>query len=254
MGIKDIRSVTLVTEVIKMNKESKKNFQEEVPKSIQESSSWKSVWSQRWVYPAAYMAAAGIILTLVWAYQGSTQKTFTADQSQQTVPTSASTPETDEEATAVEATIKAENFIWPVQDPAEIAIVRPFYDVEGSAEQHEMAMAQYADTFMPNAGIDIARNDQKTFEVRAALSGTVSKVEQHPVMGHVVEITDNEKRKTVYQSLSDVKVKKDEVVSQGDIIASAGTNEMSKNLGNHLHFEVYQDEKPVNPQQVLPEK
>lgn len=70
----------------------------------------------------------------------------------------------------------------------------------------------------------------------------------------MVEITHGDNLKTVYQSLADVKVKQDDEVKQGDAIASAGVSELGKNLGNHLHFEVYEDGQPVNPQGYLPEK
>lgn len=54
--------------------------------------------------------------------------------------------------------------------PSEISVVKPFYDSEASTEEHEAAMVQYNDTFIPNTGVDLARGDNKTFEVKAALA------------------------------------------------------------------------------------
>lgn len=244
-----------------MNEQNKKTIQEETPKTTQgvpasQPSSWKRAMSKRWVFPAAYIAAAGIILTLVWVYQGTSQKTLESKPTGAVENGSVATGETaaEEGQESVEVVAKSENFAWPVSNPSEISVVRPFYDNEGSAEEHEAAMVQYNDTFIPNTGVDLARGDNETFEVKAALGGKVTRVEQNPLTGQVVEITHDGNLKTVYQSLADVKVKQNDEVKLGDTIASAGVNELGKTLGNHLHFEVYEDGQPVNPQGYLPEK
>ena len=54
---------------------------------------------------------------------------------------------------------------------------------------------------------------------------------------------------SVYQSLSDVIVKKDDLVIQGQIIAKSGTSNINKELENHLHFELYYKGKIVNPEE-----
>ncbi|MNV88928.1 Stage II sporulation protein Q [compost metagenome] len=112
---------------------------------------------------------------------------------------------------------------------------------------------QSGDTFTPNTDIDLARQDNKTFDVKAAVSGEVTRVEDVPTLGTVIEV-DQGNLKTVYQSLGDAKVKQGDQVKQGDTLASAGRNEVEKDLGNHVHFEVYQDSKLVNPSDLLPQK
>ena len=37
-------------------------------------SGWKKLLSKRWVFPAAYMAAAAIIVTILWLNSGTGQK------------------------------------------------------------------------------------------------------------------------------------------------------------------------------------
>ncbi|MNI90151.1 Stage II sporulation protein Q [compost metagenome] len=49
-----------------------------------------------------------------------------------------------------------------------------------------------------------------------------------------------------------MKVKQDAEVKQGDVIASAGRNEIEKDLGNHVHFAIYENGELVNPTTVLP--
>ncbi|MBW4841052.1 MAG: M23 family metallopeptidase, partial [Paenibacillaceae bacterium] len=78
------------------------------------------------------------------------------------------------------------------------------------------------------------------------------RVEEVPLLGYVVEITHANNLKTVYESLGEVKVKKDAEVKQGDTIGSAGRNEMEKDLDNHVHFTIYENGELVNPATVLP--
>ena len=56
---------------------------------------------------------------------------------------------------------------------------------------------------------------------------------------------------SVYQSLSDVIVKKDDKVIQGQIIAKSGNSNINKDLGNHLHFELYYKGAIVNPEEYF---
>jgi len=102
-------------------------------------------------------------------------------------------------------------------------------------------------------GIDYARADNQSFDVLAAMSGTVSAVEKNPVIGNLVEITHANGLVTVYQSLSDIKVAKDQQVKKGDAIAKAGRNELEKEYGVHLHFEVREGQSgaAVSPEQYL---
>ena len=243
--------------------EQNKNSQprEEAPKTNQgepavTSSSWKKMLSKRWVFPAAYLAAAAIILTLVWVYQDASQKPLNQEAvvTESDKGTETKTGAEGKQEEAVEVVANSQNMIWPVAADAEVTVVKPFYDDKAPAEEHQAAMVQYNDTFTPNLGIDLARKDDQTFDVQAALDGKVTRVEDHPVNGTVVEITHPGDLKTVYQSLSGVKVEQGKEVKQGDTIASAGRSEFEKDLGNHLHFEVYEGDSLANPEKFLSKK
>ncbi|GIO33181.1 MULTISPECIES: M23 family metallopeptidase [Paenibacillus] len=248
-----------------MNEQNKSNQNHgETPKKSQgelvnQPSSWKKLLSKRWVYPAAYVAAAAIILTLVWVYQDASMKKLPQDPAK--VSETAKTPTASEAGKetkndkAVEVTATVEDMAWPVADAKDIKVVKPFFDENGTPESNQAAMVQYNDTFMPNVGVDLARDDDKTFEVKAALGGKVTRVEVNPPLtGTVIEITHDNDVKTVYQALSDAKVKEGDVVKQGDPIGTAGRSEIEKDLGNHLHFEVHEKGTPVNPEELLPKK
>lgn len=246
-----------------MNENQKKTGHEESPKiglgePVKPVSAWKRLLSKRWVYPAAYVAAAAIILTLVWVYQDASNKPL--DSTPASVTDTVNLSGEEEAATgegtkgeeATEVIASSEDLTWPVANVADVAVVKPFYEKEGSAEEHQAALVQYNDTFTPNTGIDLAREDRKPFEVTAAMSGKVTRVEEVPLLGYVVEITHANNLKTVYESLGEVKVKKDAEVKQGDTIGSAGRNEMEKDLDNHVHFTIYENGELVNPASVLP--
>lgn len=250
-----------------MNEQNnKKKPHEESPKiamgePVVQVSAWKKLLSKRWVYPAAYMAAAAIILTLVWVYQDASQKPLDSTPASVSETGVTGTQDLMAEDTAKEelgedpaaqTVAVAEDLAWPVANMADVSVVKPFYDSEGTAEDHEAALVQYNDTFIANTGIDLARSDNESFEVTAAMGGKVTRVEEVPLYGLVVEITHANNLKTVYESLADVKVKQDADVKQGDVIGSAGRNEIEKDLGNHVHFSIYENDELVNPSSVLP--
>ena len=54
-----------------------------------------------------------------------------------------------------------------------------------------------------------------------------------------------------YQSLSQVSVKKDQVVNQNDVLGLAGENIYNKDLGIHLHVVVQKDGKLIDPATVI---
>jgi len=214
---------------------------------------WKKLLSRRWVFPAAYMAAAAIIVTILWLNTGTNGK-----DEPQSVP---SLSEVANDGTAAEtggqeaaeASANGETLRWPVSNRGEMIVKLPFYDPSGSEEQREAAMVQYNDTFTPHTAVDLGREDNETFEVLAAMSGTVTVAEQNPVNGYEVEIEHPNGLTTVYQSLADVKVKVGDKVEQGDVIAMAGQSEIGKDEGVHVHFEVRDNGVSVNPETLIKE-
>jgi len=214
---------------------------------------WKRLLAKRWVFPATYIAAAAIILTIMWVYQGSgnkqplTEDEVGLDLSKQTG--AGTVDQTNPDALAV--TANAEKMKWPVNDRNEVEVMRHFFDSKASNEVKQAAMVEYGETLTPHVGIDLSNEEDQPFEVRAAMSGKVTRVEKDPLVGQLVEITHSNGMVTIYQSLSDVRVAKDAEVKQGDVIALAGRNELEKDMGVHLHFEVRQNGSPVNPETLF---
>lgn len=216
-----------------------------------QTSGWRKLLAKKWVFPTVYIAAAAIILTLVWVYQGTQLDKQTSTTAHETVSESTTdvTKETQEQAEEMVA--NNESLGWPVEDAQAINVVKGFYDEKASEEERIAATVKYNQTFSPNTGIDIAREDKQGFDVLAAMMGTVTRAEQHPIMGSVVEIEHPNGMKTVYQSVADVTVKKGDAVKKGEKIATAGRSEMEKDLDVHVHFELYENNQLVNPTSYL---
>ena len=130
-----------------------------------------------------------------------------------------------------------------------VKLVRSFYDYEGDSADQEKAIIFYEDTYMQNSGVDYA--NENVFDVISILDGTVISVEDNDILGTTVEVRHSNELISVYQSLSDVSVKENDQIIQGQIIAKSGTSNINKDLGNHLHFELYYKGKIVNPEEYF---
>ncbi|MFY0601459.1 MAG: peptidoglycan DD-metalloendopeptidase family protein [Cyclobacteriaceae bacterium] len=93
-------------------------------------------------------------------------------------------------------------------------------------------------------GIDIAT--EIGVPVIATADGTVELVKYQPNgYGNFVVIKHGDTYKTKYAHLDSYIVKSDEQVKKGEFIGYVGNSGKSK--GSHLHYEVYKDDKVVNP-------
>ena len=104
-------------------------------------------------------------------------------------------------------------------------------------------------TYIQNTGIDFA--SENTFDVISVLEGTVENVKDDEMTGKMIEVKNDDGYTVIYQSLSEVDVKKGDIISQGQQIGKSGINELDKNIGNHLHFEVYKNGQSINPQSYI---
>ncbi|MDA8354591.1 MAG: M23 family metallopeptidase [Firmicutes bacterium] len=199
---------------------------------------WKRLLAKKWFFPAVYLAAAALILSLVWWYQNT--------QDLDVTKTNTGLEELIQEET-VPTENTAEKMKLPVADDSQAEQAMGFYQEAGSEKSKEASLVQYDNSFWPHSGYDFARKDGKAFDVNAAMSGKVLRVEENPLTGHLVEIKHKDGLVTVYQSLSQVGVKAGDTVDQGDKIAEAGRNKFEKEAGVHLHFEVRKDNKTVDP-------
>ncbi|PTX62535.1 stage II sporulation protein Q [Melghirimyces profundicolus] len=194
--------------------------------------------AKKWFFPAVYLAAAALILSLVWWYQNAQDMGVTK-------------PNTGLEELRQEETVPTEKAGEKMKSPvadSKANRIMGYYEETGSEKSKEASLVKYANTFWPHSGLDFARKDGKPFGVIAAMSGKVLRVEENPLTGHQVEIQHKDGLVTVYQSLADVKVKAGDTVKQGDKIGQSGRNKFEKEAGNHLHFEIRKDGEAINPE------
>lgn len=88
--------------------------------------------------------------------------------------------------------------------------------------------------------------------VYAVLDGKVANVYENYLEGKVVVIEHANNLKTIYKSLdSTASLKVGDMVSKGQVIGSTGLSAGEAHLGNHLHFEVEEDGKKIDPSGYL---
>ena len=143
---------------------------------------------------------------------------------------------------------ETKNIINPYQE-ASVKIGKNYYDYKGTEENQINSIIEHDNTYIQNTGIDYVSDD--IFDVIAVLEGTVASVKDDETVGKTVEIKHDNGYVSIYQSLSEVTVKKGDILNQGQIIGKSGTNELDKDLGNHLHFEMYINGQNVNPADYL---
>lgn len=143
---------------------------------------------------------------------------------------------------------KVETLKSPVKDG--IGIVRYYYDKDDDATKQEQSLILFEDVYRPNQGIDYANKNEK-FDVLAAISGTVTKRTNDPVLGWVITITNSDNISTTYESLSEVSVELNKEVKQGDVIGKSGENVYEADLKNHLHFILQKEDQLYNPEKFI---
>ena len=128
-----------------------------------------------------------------------------------------------------------------------VSIGKTFYDYQGNEEEQEKSIIYYEDTYMQNSGVDYI--SENVFDVVSILDGTVISVEQNDILGTTIEVRHSNNLISVYQGLSEIVVEENMAIVQGQVLAKSGTSNINKDLGNHLHFELYYNGKIVNPEE-----
>lgn len=128
-----------------------------------------------------------------------------------------------------------------------VSLAKSFYDYQAGEEEQEKSIIFYENTYMQNSGVDYTSSD--TFDVVSVLDGTVLSIKDDNILGKTIEIKHSNDLISVYQSLSEIAVKEGDEVILGQIIGKSGYSDINKDLGNHLHFELYYKGAIVNPEE-----
>ena len=138
------------------------------------------------------------------------------------------------------------NIIMRPYNNSEVKILKDFYERNDTEENQENSLIFYDSTYMPNSSIAYGGID--SFDVVSILDGTVIKVSEDDLLGNIVEIEHTNKIISVYQSVSEVAVKENQVVKQGEVIAKSGESNLNLSLKKHLIFELIINSNIVNPE------
>lgn len=130
---------------------------------------------------------------------------------------------------------------------SDVKIAKSFYDYKAEADKQKESIIYYENTYMQNSGVDYKNDD--SFDVVSILDGEVSSVKNDEILGNIVEIKHNNNIISVYQSLSDVSVKEGDKILAGQTIGKSGESNINKDMGKHLHFELYYNGVIVNPEE-----
>lgn len=96
-------------------------------------------------------------------------------------------------------------------------------------------------------GLDISADPGRP--VQAAASGVVAKTLQYGGLGRAVYVSHGFGVTTIYGHLSRVLVRPGQKVERGDLVGLVGNT--GRATGYHLHYEIQQDGRPVNPMPYL---
>lgn len=128
---------------------------------------------------------------------------------------------------------------------SDVMINKTFYNQDDDATNQEKSIVVYENTYMQNTGTDYTYKE--TFDIISILDGTVIDVSDNEILGKTIKIRHDNDLVSIYQSLGEIMVKKDDTVLRGQVIGKSGTcNLYSKD--SNLHFEISYQGKSIDPE------
>lgn len=136
-------------------------------------------------------------------------------------------------------------FIRPYTDEG-VKIGKNFYNYKADENSQQNSIIYYENTYIQNSGIDYVKAE--SFDVISVLDGTVISISNNELLGNTIEIKHDNNMISIYQSLATVTVKEGDAVKQGQILGKSGKSKINKDLGDHLHFELFKEGQVLNPE------
>ena len=149
-----------------------------------------------------------------------------------------------------EPTLNLEPSEQPVQSPVSELVLPVQGEIITSFSQGELVKDVTLGEWRTHNGIDIQAD--KGTEVFAAAAGSITKVEQNPLWGQVVEITHGDGSITRYCGLAkDLAVKEGDLVNAGQTIGQVDSVPTEVSLPAHLHFEWIGSDGHLDPLAII---
>lgn len=127
-----------------------------------------------------------------------------------------------------------------------VSISKSYYDMQDDEKTQQNSLVYYENTYLQNSGV--LYSSKEAFDILSVYDGTVTNISEDEILGNVVEITHNPNLKTIYYSLGEILVKKDDVINIGTIIGKSGSNLLDEEQDNCLLFEVYYNGNTIDPE------
>ncbi len=164
--------------------------------------------------------------------------------------------------TYVSYEILTDNIIPVIREEETKEIMRPYkdetvtigenyYDYKAEKEKQEQSIVYYEGTYIQNTGVNYV--SKEIFKVFSVADGKVISITEDDITGKTIKIEHNNGLISVYQSVSEIIISENDTVSKGQQIAQSGKNNFNSNLGNHLHFELYKNNKHIDPEKYFEE-
>lgn len=188
-----------------------------------------------------YAIAITLVLGSIYLMESNSNKTFENEE----VPNTYVSKSILDETLSVVAPVNTEEKVIKPFVSDKVQVAKNFYDAEGESKVQENSIIYYENTYMQSTGMMYSSKEK--FDVVAVYNGTVVSVTEDELLGNIVQIEHDNGLSSIYQSLSDVKVKVNDIVEKGSIIAGSGSSNLFKNIENGLYFEIVNDSKNINP-------
>lgn len=148
--------------------------------------------------------------------------------------------------------INTEEIIVKPYTSDKVTVDNNFYDYKGTEEDQTKSIILYENTYIQNTGINYTSPEQ--FDVVSILSGEVIEVKEKELLSKTITIKHSNDIISVYQSLSEVKVKVGDKVTTGQVIGTSGSCKLINATDNNLHFELYINGNIANPNEFFDKK
>ena len=164
--------------------------------------------------------------------------------------------------TYVSYEILTDNIVPVISEEETSSVIRPYkdetvtigenyYDYKADSKDQEQSITYYEGTYIQNTGVNYV--SKEVFKIYSIADGQVLSITEDDITGKTIKIKHNNGLISVYQSVSEIIINENDTVSKGEQIAQSGTNNFNSDLGNHLHFELYNDNKLINPEKYFEE-
>lgn len=199
-----------------------------------------------WVLPSLYACFfIGVFLVTIGVSNVLMEKSEKEEQTKPDDINYVSESIIDEDKPVVQ---EVETLLKPYQGQ-EVTVSKYYYDYKADENKQENSLTYHDNTYMQNSGVDYTSKEK--FDVINILDGTVTNIKEDELLGKCIEIKHDNNYTSVYQSLSEISVKKGDKVLRGQLIGKSGENNIDKDMGNHLHFELYIKGQIVDPLEYI---